>query len=278
MTAVGKDAMEDVRELAHEAKHNDALAALTRVGFLGFGVTHLVVAWIAVQIAVGRAPAEGDQTGAFQLVREGPFGKVLLGVVAVGLAAMAAWQALEAAVGHRDVRDGERVRERVMSAGRTAAYAFFAVAATKVLFSPGTSGADEKEKAANSLMDSGPGRLLVGAIGVGLVALSVGLAWYGLTRHFERHLRTWEMSAPTRRTMRWLGQVGYVTKAVAYGIVGVLVVTAAVKYDPEASRGLDAALREVADQPWGTGLLLVVALGLAAYGLFVLAQARYRKV
>jgi hypothetical protein len=271
-------ALPEVRQLATQAKHNDALAALTRVGFVGFGLTHLVVAWIALQIAFGRAPAEGDQTGAFQLLREGPFGAALLVVVAVGLAAMAAWQALEAAVGHRDVRGGHRVGERLASAGRAAAYAFFAVAATKVLLTPAKSGAKEKEEAAGTLLASSPGRFLVGAIGVGVVAVAVALAWYGLSRHFERHLRTADMSGHTRRTLRGLGMAGYATKAAAYGVVGVLVVTAAVRYDPDASRGLDAALRELAGQPWGTWLLALVAVGLAAYGLFTLAQARYRKV
>jgi hypothetical protein len=86
------------------------------------------------------------------------------------------------------------------------------------------------------------------------------------------------MSRPTRRAMRWIGTSGYVAKAVAYGIVGVLVITAAVTYDPSASRGLDAALRTLANQPWGGWLLLAVAAGVAAYGVFGLAQARYRKV
>jgi hypothetical protein len=268
----------DAKQFAHAAKRSDGLEALARLGLICFGVTHLLVAWIAAQIAFGNAPAEGDQVGAFQLVRQAPWGVVLLSVVAIGLAAMTIWQALEAAVGHHDVTDGTRTAERVASAGRAVVYAYLAYEAVQVVLHPAETGAQNKQEAAGSMLSSGPGQFLVGAIGVGIVGLSIGLAWYGLSRRFERHLRTGGMSRSTRRTVRWMGTVGYVAKAAAYGIVGVLVVTAAVNYDPAASRGLDAALRSLAQQPWGGWLLLVVAVGIGAYGVFGLAQARYRKV
>ena len=268
----------EVRQVAHAARRHPGLEVLTRVGFLGFGITHLLVAWIAVQLTFGRAPAEGDQIGAFQLLREGPLGTPLLTVVAIGLAAMAFWQVLEAGFGHLDVKDAERVGERIASAGRAVAYAFFSYSAVKVLTAPNSTGSQDKQEAAGTLLSKPGGPVLVGAIGVGIVALSIGLVWYGLSRRFERHLRTGEMSRYTRRTMRTLGVVGYSAKSVAYGIVGVLVVTAAMQYDPSASRGLDAALRMLAHQPWGDWLLFVVAAGFAAYGVFVLAKSRYRKV
>lgn len=268
----------EVRQVAHAARRHPGLEVLTRVGFLGFGITHLLVAWIAVQLAFGRAPADGDQTGAFQLLGEGPLGTLLLITVAVGLAAMAFWQVLEAGFGHLDVKDAERTGERLMSAGRAVAYGFFSFYAAKVLTAPTSTGSQDKQQAAGTLLSKPGGPVLVGAIGVGIVALSLGLAWYGLSRRFERHLRTGEMTWHTRRTVRTLGVVGYSAKSVAYAIVGALVITAAMQHDPTASRGLDAALRTLAQQPWGDRLLYVVASGFTAYGLFTLAQSRYRKV
>lgn len=266
-----------LRQLARAAKHNDGLEVLTRVGFVGFGVTHLLLAWIAVQLAFGAAPAEGDQVGAFQLLAQHPLGRLLLAVVAAGLAGAAIWQALEAAVGHTSAEGARRVGQRLGSAGRAFAYGFLAFSAAKVVFAPARSGgAGEKEQTAGSLLALPAGPFLVGAIGVGVVAFGVGLGWYGLTRRFERHLH--KASASTRGTLRTLGVVGYPAKGVAYAVAGVLVVTAAVQYDPSDSRGLDAALRTLPAQPGGHWLLLAVAVGIAAYGLFAIAQSRYRKV
>src|SRR3954453_8785058 len=86
---------------ARTARNSRSLELLTRMGFVGYGVFHLAIAWLALQIALGHAEGSGDQSGAFQLLAKQPGGKVLLVVVIIGLIAMAVWQALLAAVGHR---------------------------------------------------------------------------------------------------------------------------------------------------------------------------------
>jgi hypothetical protein len=111
-----------------------------------------------------------------------------------------------------------------------------------------------------------------------LAIIGVGLVIYGLKKQFEKHLKTGEMSPTTRTLARRLGIAGYVAKGVAYGIAGLLIIVAAVKYDPEKARGLDAALRTLREQSYGVALLTLVALGIAAFGLFCLLQSRYRKV
>jgi hypothetical protein len=77
---------------------------------------------------------------------------------------------------------------------------------------------------------------------------------------------------------RRLGQVGYVAKGVAFTIVGLLLLDAALTHNPAKSRGLDAALRALAHQPFGVFLLIAVGIGFAAFGLYCFIQSRYRKV
>jgi transposase len=122
MTSIAHSA----RRTAVKARNSGLLEALTRAGFVGYGLLHLAVGWLALQIAFGRADQEGSQSGAFQLLAHQPLGRPLLVVVAVGLLAMAVWQALEAAVGHHDQTGGRRVAERVFSAARTVVYALLA--------------------------------------------------------------------------------------------------------------------------------------------------------
>jgi hypothetical protein len=101
---------------------------------------------------------------------------------------------------------------------------------------------------------------------------------YGLKHKFERKLKMAGMRQHTRQVVRRLGQVGYTAKGIAYAIVGVLLVDAAITHDPSESRGLDAALRTLAEKPFGAVLLCLVALGFLAYGVFCFFQSRYRKV
>lgn len=74
-----------------------------------------------------------------------------------------------------------------------------------------------------------------------------------------------------------LGRVGWVALGVAYGTTGVLLVVAAVRYDPAQPVGLDAGLTALGAQPFGQVLLLILALGLALFGVYCLFDARYRK-
>jgi hypothetical protein len=111
--------------------------------------------------------------------------------------------------------------------------------------------------------------LAVGAIGVYFVTK-------GIRRKF---LEDVSLPAGTHgKTITGLGVLGYVAKGVAIAIVGVLFVVAAVTADPSEATGLDGALKTLAELPFGTVILLLVAFGLAAYGLYCFARARYARV
>lgn len=269
---------QQAQRTASRAADSKLLEALTRAGFVGYGVVHLLFAWLALQIAFGRSAGEGDQSGALQELAGQPLGKFLVAAVAVGLLAMTIWQVFEAAVGHRADHGRERTLERLASAGRAAVYAYFAWTAYKVFQGASSSSADKQQQASEQLMGSAGGRALVGLIGLAVAALGAGLIWYGLVKRFEKHLRSGLMSPATRQWSRRLGVAGYAAKGAAYGIAGLLLVVAAVSYDPDKARGLDAALRTLAEQSYGTVLLALVAVGIAAYGAFCFVQARYRKV
>ena len=60
-------------------------------------------------------------------------------------------------------------------------------------------------------------------------------------------------------------------------ISGLFFVITAVQYDPSQSKGLSGALQELAEKDWGRVLLWGTAIGLFLYGIFCLAEARYRR-
>ena len=266
------------REAAVRAQRSRGLEVLTRAGLICYGVVHLLVAWLAVQIAAGHASEEGDQSGAFQLLAKQPGGRVALFAVVLGMAAMTVWQALVALVGYRDEQGTRRVLERLGSAARSVVYGALAVSAATVALRGGSSSAGKQENATAGVLGMTGGRFLVALAGLVIVAVGVGLAVYGIRRDFEKRLLTERMSAGVRRACRVLGAVGYLAKGVAYTIVGVLLVLAAVRFDPNKARGLDAALRLLASQSYGPWLLGLVALGIAAFGVYCFSQARYRRV
>jgi len=247
------------------------------VALVGYGVLHLAVAWLVVRIATGQ-PAEGDQSGAFRLLAEKPLGRVLVGVIALGLVAMALWQLLEATLGHGNERGSRRDVERTVSACRAVFYSALAWTAFAVVKGAPASNARQQAKATAGVLGWPQGPWLVGFVGVLVVMVGLVIAGYGLSKGFERRLMRSRMSGRALRASVITGQVGYVVKGLAYAIVGVLLVVAAVSFDSARSTGLDGALRTLAAQRFGVVLLGVVALGFAVYGVFCFFQSRYRKV
>lgn len=274
MTSLAQSA----EDTAGKARNSTILEVLTRGGFVAYGLLHLAVAWLALQIAFGRGGQEGDQSGAFRLLSHQPLGRPLLVVVVIGLLAMAAWQVLEAAVGHRDRNGRGRTVQRLGSAARTVVYAALAWTALQVLIGEPTSSAGRQQQATAGVLAHPAGRVLVVIAALVVVGVGIGMLGYGGGRKFERQLKTGRMRYSTRRIVVGLGQVGYIAKGVAFGIVGVLVFLAAVRKDAAKSKGLDGALHTLAGKPYGQVLLVAIAIGFAAFGVFCLLESRYRKV
>ena len=269
---------QSARRTASRTRNSSLLKGLTRGGFVGYGLLHLAVAWLALQIAFRHASQEGSQSGAFQLLAHQPLGRPLLVVIAIGLLAMAVWQLLEAAIGHRDESGGRRVAERVFSAARTVIYGVLAWTAWRVQSGAPTSSANQQEQATAGILTHPAGRVLVVIAALVVLAVGIGMVVYGARRMFERRLYTGRMSYSTRRLVVGLGQAGYIAKGIAFGIVGLLVFGAAVRKDAGSSTGLDGALHTLAGKPYGQLLLIAVAAGFAAFGAYCFFQSRYRKV
>lgn len=262
------------------AADGDGLENLARVGMVSYGVIHLVLAWLALQLAWGRTSESPDQTGALATLAESPVGEPLLWVVAIGLIALAVWQALEvfrwrsgwSASG--DARSNA-VQRSAKALGKALVYAALAVLAIRVATgSSGGSGSQQQDTVAGVFGWPG-GRWLVGA--AGLVVIGVGLyhVYKGLTKHFLKEIDLAQAPSSATRLVTRLGQVGYPGKGIALGVVGGLLTWAAITFDPAKASGLDGALRTILDAPFGQFLLTLVALGIAAFGAYLFIRARY---
>jgi hypothetical protein len=212
-----------------------------------------------------------------RLLASGGPGRFLVLLIAIGFAAMTVWQVLSVFVGHLEFSGGRRVFERVASGGRALLYTYFGWTAWKV-FQGASAGGDKQQQNVSDLLTRPNGQTIVLLAGIALAIFGAGLVVYGWQEQFMHHLGTGKMSPDLKKTARWLGIAGYVAKGVAYGVAGALLVVAARSFDPAKARGLDAALRTLAAQPYGLLLLGIVAAGLAAFGVFCLLQSRYRKV
>ncbi len=261
------------------AADGDGLENLARVGLVSYGVVHLVLAWLALQLAWGTSSESADQTGALATLAESPVGKPLLWIVAIGLIALAVWQALEvlrwrsgwSASGETRTK---AVQKSVKAVAKAVVYAALAVLAIRVATGSSGSGSGQQSTAAG-VFGWPAGRWLVGAAGLVLVGVGIYHVYKGVTKHFLKEIDLASAPAAATRLVTRLGQVGYPGKGIALGVVGGLLVWAAVTFDPAKASGLDGALRTILEAPFGQFLLTLVALGIAAFGAYLFVRARY---
>jgi hypothetical protein len=247
---------------------------LGQVGVAAIGIVYLLLAWISVQIAFGGSSQSADNSGALKEIADKPFGQVLLGVMALGLFAFAVWQLILAAIGFQQEDGGKRVFKRLSAVAKAIFGLVLGVQAATLTFSGGggKSSSSKQGDWTSKLLGQPGGRVLVALIGLAVLGFAGYLIYQGVAKKFLEKL---EGSAS--RTIVRLGQVGWIARGVAFGVLGVLVVVAGVEKQPEKARGLDNALKTLADRPYGKWLLAAVALGFAAYGVFQLVTARTHK-
>ena len=264
---------------AARAADSDWLARAARIGLAARGVIYLLIALLAVQVARGGAE-QADQQGALRTIAEQPFGRTVLWVLAVGLFALAVWRVAEGIWGRQDETDArKRAVKRAGSLCIAVLYLGLAFLAAQTASGGGGGGGAGKQKGlVGRLLELPGGQSLLVAAGLVVVAIAVALAWKGVRSDFEKELNTGQMGPRTYPVVRRLGQAGFVSRGVIFALVGLLVVKAAMDYEPEKATGLDVTLKSIASAPYGPLLLFIAAAGLVCFGVYAFAEARYRRL
>ena len=243
-----------------------AFEAVTRIGFAARGLVYGLIGYLALKS--GRSE---DASGIMDEMTGGG-GRLLLAAMAAGFLAYAAWRLLDAWLDPERRGSGAKgLAQRVGAAGSGLVHLGFGVtAALHALGNRGGGGRDASEEgAATALGLPGGSALLVAAAlllaGIGLVQL--GKAW---TLSFMRRLGT---SGAAHRWVCWLGRGGLAARGVIFLGMALLLWRAAQTHSSGAAGGLGDAL-----QSMPAALQTAVAAGLILFGLFSLAEARYRRI
>jgi len=187
---------------AQKARQSRLYDVAITVGLIAYGVVHLLIAWIALQLAWGKNSEKADQQGALQELASKPFGSVLLWIVAVGLFALVIWKALELAYGHLDKE------KKLSSAGRGVVYLALSISAAKV--ATGGSGSGKQTGVTAKLMESGPGRILIAIVGLVIIGAGIRQLYKSVTKKF-----TEDLTGGVADSTILLRRIGYAAKGIA---------------------------------------------------------------
>lgn len=249
------------------------LMTLARVGYVAKGVLYLAVAALALRLAQGAPQGRPDPQSALGWLDRGPWGELLMAVLAIGLLGYAAWKLVAAAQTSRE-KLGRRLGAAVsgvvhLGLGLTAA--------SRLLDRPlpgGGGGGNQAASWSADVMAMPGGTFLVGAAGLGFLAFGIWQIVKAARGDAAKGVDLDAFGANHRGAVARLGAAGLAARGVAFGMIGAFLGQAAMRHDPQQARGFGGAVMGLLAMPEGRVLIALVGLAFAAYGIFQFVKAR----
>jgi hypothetical protein len=270
---------EQAKQTVTKAVANPWIERFARFGYAAKGMVYIIVGLLAIEVALGLGGKVTDSEGALQAIMMQPFGKVLLLGIALGLVGYVLWCLVQAVVDPESQEtDTQRVIQRLGYALSGLSYAGLALAAAKMIIGLKNSKGNSSVDWTARLLSEPFGRWLVVLAGVVVIVVGFSYFYRAYTTEFLAQFNVPEMSKIELFWATHLGRFGMSTRGSIFGVIGIYLIQAALRFDPEEAKGLGGALKAIAQQPFGLFFLGVIAVGLIAYGIYEIVLARYRQI
>jgi len=267
-----------IHNAVDDATSTDWFENAARVGYAISGLLHLLVAYIVVRLALGSG-GNADQSGALATLGNRTGGAVALWIAAIGLFALALWRVAESIVGShpndpsKHDEGAKKQFKRVKSIALAVIYCSLAISAIRFANGAGQSSGQQNAGTSAKLMQSGLGKAALVVIGLVVIAVGGYHIYKGASQKFLDDLKGANGTLVPR-----VGTVGYIAKGTVLVGAGLLVIVATLRADPAKAAGIDAAVKTLGEAPFGKFLLILAAVGFAAYGVYCFVLARYARM
>lgn len=256
-------------------QHRRPIEKAARAGYVARGAVYLIIGYFAFKAAYSTGQAMGSKE-AILTVFGSIGGVLLLAVLVLALLAFSLWRFLQAGLDpdhHGTGPKGLVVRGGLLASGVSyAALALFA--ATLAVGAGSGSGGGLMHEGLGMAFEAGFGRALTLAAAAVMFGAGATHIVKGVTAGFEKY-----MQFPASRSwLKQVCQIGLVARGATFLLLGFLIFTGAASYAGGETPGLGTALDAMGDWQFGWAFLAATGLGLMAFGVYALAQARYRRI
>jgi hypothetical protein len=270
---------EQVKQATRKAVANPWFERLARFGYASKGIVYLIAGLFTARAAFGFGGRATDKNGALLTILAEPFGQFMLVLIGVGLIGYVLLRFVQALLDPEHKGDDAKgIAQRAGYLLSGLLYGGLALSALRLAIGIRGGVGDQSESLAARVFELPLGRWLVGI--AGLIVLGSGLyqLYKAYSADFSEHFR-WNDMRPTERTWAvWLGRTGLTARGIVQSLVGLFMIQAALLFDASKVQGSGSVIQSLAHPPFGLWTVGVVALGLAAYGVYMLVAAKYSRI
>lgn len=249
----------------------------SRIGFSAKGSVYILIGLISMMTAVGIGEKNG-QRGAIAAVASKPFGTIIIWLVVLGLTGYITWLITQVLL--KPDYKGGKIKSFFLRAGYFFSAAFYVGLGIKfaiIAINSGQTGSSGSFKM-EEIIDTPFGRLAIGITGISIFVFAVIQIIYGIKGAFIKPLNTHQMNNRGWTIMKLAGKVGFVSRGVTFGVLGGFIIHSAWIAEPSQITGIDGALAQISQEPFGKILLGIVSCGLFLYGVFEVVEGKNRYI
>lgn len=264
------------------------VAKIRSAGFFTKGVVYVLIGSLTFMAAFGLGGDIASTDGVVNFLLELPLGKILGGLVALGLIAYSLWRIYQMLLrpgkknnSPEDLKGGFTRFRYFYSA---VFYGIIAYSFAKPLFKDllghrGPHGASEnsnEQKAAlGELLAKDWGEIVIWSLAIIIAAQALWQFKLAYTAKFMKKIDNYPDIKHEYDFIRKSGRLGYCARGVVFGIISFFLVRVVLQHNAEVYKGTEGALQYLLSFSYGSLLLGVTAVGLIGYGVFNIMVARH---
>lgn len=265
----------------------DHIAKVRSAGFFTKGVVYLLVGALTLMAALGLGGDIASRDGVIKFLLALPAGKLLGGLVALGLLAYSLWRISQVFL--RPKKNGKKPKgvksffTRLRFFYSAVLYGFIAYSFGKPLVrdifgheNPKTGEGDEQQQAAlGEMLTHEWGKIIIWIIAGIVIIQAIWQFRLAYSAHFMKKIDHSPNIKHEYQFIRKAGRFGYAARGVVFGIIGFFLTKVILLHNARVYKGTEGAMQYLLSFSYGSLLLALVALGLMGYGIFNIMVARH---
>lgn len=268
-------------QVVHDVTFSPIVSTLARLGYASRGVIYCAIGLSAILLAFGTGGKTSDQQGAIATIGNQPAGRILLGLVLIGLICYSLWGIIRAILNplHKG-NDLRGIAERIGFFFSAIAYALLVLPTYAIIIGgaqparTGVQGAQTRHYV-SELLGLPWGQWLVGAVGALVILVGLFQVYQAIRPDFERQIHLAKLTSSQTKWVKRLGRLGTIARGIVFALIGIYLIIAAYTANSYQVKGFDATLMALLYQPYGRWLMGSIALGLIALGIYSLFAALF---
>lgn len=252
---------------------------IAQAGLTAKGIVYCLLGVLTFMAAFhinGQSADDANTNGVFSFLYRQTGGRVILGIIALGLVCYCIWRCIQTFADTEDKgrdKKGIAVRARYLFSGL--AYATLAFSIVRMLWFNVSGGGDSKQNMARELLNQPAGQWLLGIAALVIAAIGMYQIYYGWSEKYKKHVDKVINDSNKRKILLGAGKIGYVSRGIVWLLIAWLFINATI--DAKASEAGDTskAFTLIEKSEYGSLILATMGFGLICYGIFSFIRAKY---